>query len=118
MAEVVKHELKTLVPAIDIIEKADHYEMIADIPGAKEDTIDVTVNRDLLTITAEADISYPEGMTANYTEYGPCRYQRTFRILDDIDRENIKAHYRNGVLTLSIPKAEHMKTKKIAIEAK
>ncbi len=118
MAEVLKHELKTVVPAIDIIERDDHYEMLADIPGAKEDTIDVTVNRDLLTITAEANIASPEGMTVHYNEYGPCRYQRTFRILDDIDRENIKAHYKNGVLSLNIPKAEQMKTKKIAIEAK
>lgn len=116
MAEVVKHELKTVIPAIDIIEKDDHYVMTADIPGAKEDTIDVTINRDILTITAEAQFEVPEKMTEVYAEYKPCRYHRTFRVLDEIDRDNIKASYKNGVLSLVIPKADHMKTKKIAIE--
>ncbi len=118
MAEVVKHELKTVTPAIDIIEKEDHYVMTADLPGAKEDSIDVTINRDILTITAEADFDIPEKMTEIYAEYKPCRYHRTFRVLDEIDRDNIKASYQNGVLSLVIPKADHLKVKKIAIEAK
>ncbi len=117
MGKLLKDELKNLTPAIDIIEREDHYLMLADLPGASEDSIDVTVNRDILTITAEARMEPVEGMNEDYSEFGSCRYSRTFRVLDDIDRDNIKAQYRAGVLSLRIPKAEHLKTKRIAIEA-
>ncbi len=108
---------RNIIPDVDIIEKADHYLLIADMPGVDEKTLDITVEKDLLMIRGRMFITIPENHRAVKSEFRSGNYQRAFRIYEEIDRDGIKAVYRNGVLKLTIPKAEDAKVKKIEIES-
>ncbi len=108
---------RTIIPDVDIIEKADHYILIADMPGADEKTLDITVEKDLLTIRGRMLITIPENHRALKSEFRSGNYQRAFRIYEEIDRDGIKATFHNGVLKLTIPKSENARIKKIAIES-
>jgi HSP20 family molecular chaperone IbpA len=81
------------------------------MPGVDEGTVDVTLEKDMLTVygTVEA------GGGATYAEYETGDYKRVFTVSDEIDRDGIKATVKNGVLKLVLPKAEQAKAKKIKI---
>ncbi|RMG04185.1 MAG: Hsp20/alpha crystallin family protein [Nitrospirae bacterium] len=108
---------RTIIPEVDIIEKSDHYLLIADLPGVDEKELDISIEKDLLTITGKMLIQIPENHRPIRSEFRSGRYHRAFRIYEDIDRDNIKANFKNGVLTLTIPKAENAKVRKIEIQS-
>jgi HSP20 family molecular chaperone IbpA len=87
------------------------------MPGVDEKSIDITLEKNVLTIygTVEADI--PENHNLFLSEYGIGDYQRVFTLSDEVDREKIQAIVNNGVLKLILPKAEAAKTKKIQVKA-
>jgi HSP20 family protein len=105
------------VPRADIYETDDHIIVVADIPGADENSTDITIEKNILTINANVDWSMSEDYGLNYGEYGIGDYQRSFTLSDEIDRENIEATVSNGVLRLQLPKAGPAKTKKISVKA-
>jgi HSP20 family protein len=127
--EAEKHEITTIdetertrdrqcfVPRADIYETDDHIILVADIPGADENSTDITIEKNILTINANVDWSMPEDFGLNYGEYGIGDYQRSFTLSDEIDRENIEATVSNGILRLQLPKAGPAKTKKISVKA-
>ncbi|HBE44944.1 MAG TPA: heat-shock protein Hsp20 [Deltaproteobacteria bacterium] len=104
-------------PDVDIIEKNDSILLIADMPGVDEKTLDVTLEKDVLTIYGRVDIDKPENLELIHGEYGTGDYQRTFIISNEINRDGIKATVKNGVLQLLLPKGEVAKTKKIPVQA-
>lgn len=104
------------VPAVDIIEDDNGFRIIADIPGANKDSINVKFEKDILTIQAECLDDESKGETV-YSEYQTGNYERTFRVTDDIDAEKIEANYSKGVLTLTLPKAASVKPRKIQVKA-
>lgn len=108
---------KIYTPAVDIIEKKDEIVVIADMPGADEKSVDVTLEKNLLTIYGKVEPDMPENHSLSVTEYGVGDYQRVFTLSDEIDRGKIKAVVKNGVLRLTLPKAEQAKTKKIEVKA-
>jgi HSP20 family protein len=105
------------IPRADIYETDDHIILLADIPGANENSTDITLEKNVLTINANVDWNMPEDYGLNYGEYGVGDYQRSFTLSDEIDRENIEASIANGVLRLQLPKAGPAKTKKISIKS-
>ncbi len=104
-------------PAVDIIERKDDIILIADMPGVDERSVDVTIEKDVLTIYGEVEPEIPENHRLVSSEYGVGDYQRSFIISDEIDSDKIKATVKNGVLKLILPKVEAIKTKKIPVEA-
>ncbi len=110
-----KHSKPRVSPAVDIIETQSEYILYADLPGVDEKSLDVTLEKEFLSLRAEANIEVPEGYRKALEEFEPVVYERTFRIADDIDRDKIKASLRNGVLKLILPKADSAKPKKIEI---
>lgn len=106
----------TYVPDVDILEDSESIRLVADIPGAAQSDVDVTVENNILTINASATISTPEGCTLAGQEYGIGNYHRDFSLSDSIDVDGIKATVKNGVLEVVIPKREEVKTRKIKIE--
>jgi len=104
-------------PKVDIIERADDIVLSADMPGANEGSVDVTLDKGILTIQGMVDAQYFENYRLTYAEYGVGDYRRSFTIPDTIDRDTISAVVKNGVLTLTLPKAEPEKPKKIHIKA-
>lgn len=108
---------KLYTPAVDIIEGKDGLLLIADMPGVDENSVDITLEKNVLTIYGTVEPEIPEKHRLVSSEYGIGDYQRTFTLSDEIDREKIEATVKNGVLRLTLPKAEAAKTRKIPVKA-
>jgi len=104
-------------PAVDIYETSDAIVLLADMPGVNENSVDVTFEKNVLTIYGRVEPHVPEGYTPVYREYGIGDYQRSFAIREQIDWEHVTGTVKNGVLTLTLPKAEIAKTRKITIKS-
>ena len=108
---------KVYTPDVDIIERKDDILLIADIPGVDEKALDITLDKNVLTIYGSVEQPLPEGHRLALSEYGTGDYHRAFTLSDEIDRDRIRASVRNGVLRLVLPKAESVKTRKIEVRA-
>lgn len=103
-----------LTPAVDIYETDDALVVVADMPGVGKDDVDVRLEDDLLSIMGK--VSHPQRANPTYEEYGLLNYHREFRLDEEVDRENIKAELKQGVLTLTLPKKEAAKPRQIEVK--
>lgn len=108
---------RVFLPKVDILEKGEDIILIADMPGVDETTVDITLEKNVLSIRGEVKVDVPENMRVVYSEFGIGDYERTFTLSDEIDKDKIQATVKNGVLKLILPKAEEAKAKKIAVKA-
>jgi len=104
------------LPQSDIFETEENYYLVLDMPGVEENSLDITLEKNTLTINGYTDVERPEGYSLARAEYNIGDYERSFRLTDQIDRDNIQASYENGVLRLSLPKAEEAKARKIEVK--
>ena len=101
-------------PAVDILETDDAITLLADLPGVRNDQLDIHVEDKQLTITGL--VEGPEDrLQSVYSEYGIGGYTRSFRLGDAIDQSKISASLKDGVLNLVLPKADRVKPRKIEI---
>lgn len=107
---------RVYTPDVDIIERKDDIVVMADMPGVDENAVDITLEKNVLTIYGKVDAEIPEHHRLWLSEYGIGDYQRTFTLSDEVDRNKIQATVKNGVLKLILPKAEAVKTRKIAVK--
>jgi HSP20 family protein len=105
------------VPPADVIEKGDTVIMLLDLPGAVPASLDVTLDKRMMTITAKVKSSVPEGYAPVHIEFQDGTYERRFIFSDQMDGEHIDATLKNGVLRLTVPKAPDAAAKKIAVNA-
>lgn len=103
-------------PAVDIYETKDAITLLADLPGVDKHNLDIHVEDKQLTITGLVD-DQTDKKEALFTEYDVGGFTRSFRLGDTIDESNINAALKDGVLTLVLPKAEHLKPHKIQVTA-
>jgi len=103
-------------PHVDILEQADELLVLADVPGASGDRIDVKFEDGTLTIHAQVEPRQKPDHEFLLQEYGVGDYWRTFRVSEAIDAGQITAGYADGVLTLRLPKAEAAKPRKIGVK--
>ncbi|MBI5740477.1 MAG: Hsp20/alpha crystallin family protein [Nitrospirae bacterium] len=106
---------KIYSPAVDIIETNNNILVIADMPGVDEKSVNITLEKNLLTIYGMTDTSVSGDLEGSTAEYGVGDYQRIFSLTDEIDSNNIKATVKEGVLRLVLPKAESARTKRIEV---
>jgi HSP20 family protein len=109
-------KVSTFLPVVDVMETADEYRVIVDVPGAKAEDIDVQFERGLLTIEARVATRRNEAKRFLLREYGVGDLRRTFRIGDGIAAERISAQVADGVLTLHLPKTEALKPHRIGVK--
>ena len=102
-------------PNVDILEQDDELLVLADVPGARGDAIDVKFEDGMLAIHAPVAPRQDEGQDYLLQEYGLGDYYRTFQVSETVDAAKISAQYADGVLTLHLPKAEAAKPRKIAV---
>jgi HSP20 family protein len=107
--------VKTFVPRVDIYETKEALFLIADMPGVDDKTIDVELEKNILTISGRVEDGKVKDYNLVFSEYEVGDYERTFTLSDEIDRDKIKATVKQGVLRLELPKAEKVKPKKIMI---
>ena len=105
------------VPRADIFETQDGLTLVLDVPGADEKSVEITLEKNVLTINAFPAAVRFEKHNLAYAEYGEGDYQRSFALSDEIDRGKIEAKVKNGVLVLRLPKVAEVKPQKINIKA-
>jgi len=109
--------IKAFTPKVDIYETQEAIVLVADVPGVDENSVNVILDKNVLNISGTVTEAAEQGRRLCHVEYDVGDYQRTFTLSDEVDRENIEASVKNGVLRLVLRKAEPVKAKKIAIKA-
>jgi HSP20 family protein len=106
------------LPNVDILSTEEGIVILADMPGVDEKDVDITIEKNILTINGYVPTltPVPEGYELAYNECGFGDYQRTFTLTDEIDRDNIEATLKHGVLRLLLPKAPQAQTRKITVK--
>lgn len=107
----------TYAPSVDIIDLPNEMQLVADVPGANADGIDVHFDRGLLTIHARIEPRRDPEASYLLREYGVGDFHRTFEIGDVIDSNAIHAEVASGVLTVHLPKREAAKTRRIKVKS-
>lgn len=105
---------RPVAPAVDVFENKDEYLIVADVPGAKRDGINVHFERGRLTLEARRDFAPPGPALAS--EYAPADYQRSFALPQGVDAARIGAELAAGVLRIRLPKSDAMRPRRIAIK--
>lgn len=108
------------VPAVNITENKDDYEVSLAVPGMKKDDFRIDVDGNMLTISSEKEESKEEKeKTFTRKEYNYSSFSRSFTLPDEVNKEKIEAKYEEGVLRLTLPRKEEAKkstAKKIAVK--
>ena len=109
--------IRTYTPRVDIFETDDNIVILADMPGIGEDSVDITLKKNVLSIDGYVESVYPENHTPAYTEYEAANYRRSFTLSNLVDHDNITATVKDGVLNLTLPKTIETQPRKIAVQA-
>jgi HSP20 family protein len=103
-------------PLADITEDEKEYLIKAELPEVKREDVKVTVENGVLTITGERKFEKEEKKRKYHrVERGYGTFMRSFSLPDDADANKVKAEFKNGVLTVRLPKSEHAKPKQIEV---
>ncbi len=108
------------VPAVDISELNDRFELFVDLPGVDPDKVEITLEDDVLTLSGErTEVARREGeeILRTRSERGHGRFYRRFILPDTADANGVKATGRHGVLEISIPKQAKALPKRIRVAA-
>ncbi|MDX1470010.1 MAG: Hsp20/alpha crystallin family protein [Flavobacteriaceae bacterium] len=100
------------LPAVNIKEEADNYKLEIAVPGMSKEDFNVDVDNKILSISSEKSSESNES-EENYTrrEFGYSSFKRTFTLPDSVNADKIKATYKDGILTVDLPKREEAKQK-------
>ena len=104
-------------PPVDIFDTGEGVKLMLEMPGVGRDDVEIDLERRVLTIRGRGRVTSPEGYRRVYAEYGEGDYERVFTLSEDIDEAAIRAEMSNGVLTLTLPRAEAAKPKRIEVKA-
>ena len=102
---------------MDAYRQGDHVLVHVDLPGVPASSIDLTVEKNVLTISAERSWTREEGTEVLAAERAQGRVSRQLFLGDGLDLEHVEADYRDGVLTVRIPVAEQAKPRKVQVSA-
>ena len=103
------------VPYTDIHETADAILVTMDMPGVDKEHVDVTLEKDVLTVTGRIDLSKYDGLEPLYTEYNVGHFSRSFSISSEIDQDAITAKVADGVRELGLPKVKEAAARTIPV---
>jgi len=106
---------RVFVPVTDIFETPEALTVVLEMPGVDRDTIEASVENDVVTIEGRIDFTKYEGMQPVYTEYNVGHFARSFEISNKIDQSKISALMKDGLVTIVLPKAEQAKARKIQV---
>jgi HSP20 family molecular chaperone IbpA len=95
---------RAFVPRTDIYETDEAIFLVADVPGVDENSLEITLEKNVLTINGYVTPTPPEGYTLSYAEYDIGDYVRRFSLSNEIDQQGIEASVKDGTLHLHLPK--------------
>lgn len=104
-------------PPVDIEEYADKFVIYADVPGIEPDSIEVTLEKGVLTLSGSRELAVESGgnIERKRTERASGRFLRRFVLPDTVDSDSVSATGRNGVLQIAIPKRPQAQPRKITV---
>lgn len=106
-----------LSPAVDIVERDDEYIVEAELPGLTKDDVKISIEGNILTIKGEKkQEKVKEGRNAHRTERAYGAFMQSFTLPTSVKTDKIEANYRDGILTITLPKAEEAKPKAIEVK--
>lgn len=107
----------TYAPRVDVVENKESFTVRAELPGMKKDEVQLKLENNVLTLSGEKRYDEKrdeDNFHLRETRYG--KFERSFRLTDNIDRNSINADYKDGVLIISLPKTKESQSKEIAIK--
>ena len=107
-------EEQFIVPAATVLENAEGYTLEVEMPGVNKESLEMWVENNELTVTGRRSMPVVEG-TLLHRESRPENFRRTFELDPSIDSEKISAKIEQGVVSLTLPKAEQVKPRKITV---
>ncbi len=106
---------RVFVPSADIYETQDTLTVILEMPGVEKSNVDVRVEDGVLSVLGKLDLSKYQGLQPLYIEYNVGHYSRSFQLSSKVDQTKIAAELKDGILTLTLPKAEQAKPRTIEV---
>jgi HSP20 family molecular chaperone IbpA len=107
----------TMLPAVDVLENETGITVKADLPGVSKENLHIRVDGETLTIEGQVDLGELDGLEPVHAEIRTGQYKRSFVLSRDLDTSKIDATMKNGVLTLTVPKGEQAKPRRIPVRA-
>lgn len=113
----LSNQERVLTPLVNIIETDHGFTLTAEMTGVPKDNIQVNVENASLVLEGVVKLDLPENLQITYSELpSVTRYRRVFTLSRDLDASKIEAVQRNGLLTVTIPKAAHAQPRKITVQ--
>lgn len=104
--------------AANLFETPEGFILQVPMPGTNSDDVEIVAQQDTLTLKWETKLQVPEGATVHWNGIQRGQYQQTFTLPAPINSESAEADYADGVLTLNLPKAEHVMARTVKVSAK
>jgi HSP20 family protein len=104
-------------PALDLYQNNDSVVAIVELPGMRKEDIEISLHDGMLTISGERTSEVSEGEKAERTERFSGKFRRSITLPARVDAGKVSATYKDGILTVTLPKAEEAKPKRIQIRA-
>jgi len=104
------------VPAVSVRETDQAIVLVADLPGVSLEQVEITIDQDILTLRGTVAPVAHDGYRLLHREYADAGFERSFTVPDGIDRQQVAAVVRNGVLTLTLPKQQALQPRRIAVQ--
>jgi len=101
---------------VNVWETPEGYQAALLAPALDEESISVTAHEDTLAVEGELNFSVPEGARPIWQEFGPSKFRRSLRLGRAVDPARVEAMYRNGLLLMTMPKAEHAKPRQVQVQ--
>ena len=111
--ETVKTQFKTFLPKTDVIELAESYQLLLEMPGIDKDSVEISLEKQVLSVKG----TYKEKTQGKplRLEYPKGNFERSFEINGEIIKDKIEANFENGLLQLTLPKTKETQPHKIVV---
>jgi len=109
-----REDSRYLTPPVDIYETAEGLTVVADLPGVRKEDLSIRVENNILTI--EGKPAYELHGSPVLEEFDLLKFFRQFDLADEVDQDRIQAEFKNGVLTVCLPKAERARPRAIQVK--
>ena len=116
VADMVKSEMVSTRPKMNVVETPDNYRLELTVPGLTKEDIKIKLEKNILKIFAERTNELPEGEKYNRKEYDYNMFKRSFELPNKVDTKAIKANVKNGILVITLGKIEKQDARDINID--
>jgi|SRR6185295_1481893 len=115
--ETTAAESPAMIPAVDVLENENGITVRADLPGVSRESLHIRVDGETLTVEGQVNLGEVKDLEPVYAEIRTAQYKRSFVLSRDLDTSKIDAKMKNGVLTLTVPKLEQARPRRIPVRA-